>query len=308
MTRIDGAQLLGERAACAGLRRRGRISAGGSCRLVAASDGWLAVNLARPSDADLLPAWLGSGAVGARGAAELAARAQLPGLPVCVVPEPVDAAADEQAVARGQTFPFAPFLIDGRPADRASAAGRFAPPPGAPSPASSRAPFVVVDLSSLWAGPLCAHLLWLAGGRVIKVESTRRVDGARSGPRAFFDLLHADHESVALDFGSEAGRRALHRLVDRSDVIIKSSRPRAVAQLDLQPHDILARRPELTWVAITGYGRFGPWADRVAFGDDAAVGALAPVLDGGGHLVDVARCAHRRGRPRVGPSMTGLRP
>jgi len=173
--RVDGAQLLGERAACAGLRRRGRISAGGSCRLVAACDGWVAVNLARPSDVDLLPAWLASGDIRAQEAGALAARAQLLGLPVSVVAEPEDAAADEQAVARGQAFPFEPFLVDGRPSSPARAdCGRRAHSRSRPMA------FVVVDLSSLWAGPLCAHLLGLAGGRVIKVESTGRVDGARS--------------------------------------------------------------------------------------------------------------------------------
>jgi hypothetical protein len=44
--------------------------------------------------------------------------------------------------------------------------------------------------SSLWAGPLCTNLLGLGGARVIKVESTTRPDGARSGPPAFFELLH----------------------------------------------------------------------------------------------------------------------
>ena len=38
---------------------------------------------------------------------------------------------------------------------------------------------LVVDLSALWAGPLCAHLLGLAGARVVKVESLGRPDGAR---------------------------------------------------------------------------------------------------------------------------------
>src|SRR3954471_3493434 len=57
---LDWAALLGERAAIAGLTRSGRVSAGGSCRLVQAVDGWIAVNLARPSDLELLPAWLGT--------------------------------------------------------------------------------------------------------------------------------------------------------------------------------------------------------------------------------------------------------
>ena len=40
------------------LRPAGRTSANGACRLIRAADGWIAVNLARPEDLDLLPAWL----------------------------------------------------------------------------------------------------------------------------------------------------------------------------------------------------------------------------------------------------------
>src|ERR1700744_5366224 len=49
-----GATLLGERAAIAGYRRNGGISAGGSCRFVAAGDGWVALNLARDDDCQVL--------------------------------------------------------------------------------------------------------------------------------------------------------------------------------------------------------------------------------------------------------------
>jgi hypothetical protein len=38
-----------------GVRRRGRVSCGGSCRLVDTGDGWLAVSLARRSDVEFLP-------------------------------------------------------------------------------------------------------------------------------------------------------------------------------------------------------------------------------------------------------------
>ena len=58
---LDGASLLGERAALLGLERRGAVSAGGSCRLLRTSDGWIALNLAREEDLHSLPAWLGEG-------------------------------------------------------------------------------------------------------------------------------------------------------------------------------------------------------------------------------------------------------
>src|SRR5690606_16102510 len=54
----SASELLGERAAIAGLRRSGAIAAGGGCRLLACDDGALAINLPRSVDWELLPALL----------------------------------------------------------------------------------------------------------------------------------------------------------------------------------------------------------------------------------------------------------
>ncbi|MCX4705403.1 CoA transferase [Streptomyces sp. NBC_01373] len=292
---IDPALLLGSRAGAMDLTRRGRTSAGGASRLLPAADGWLAVTLSRPDDIDLVPAILGRAdvcdpwqdlATAVRGASarEFTARIRMVGVPAAVLPTgtPVtDAPWQVTAIA-------APHTTD-RP--------------------------LVVDLSSLWAGPLCAHLLGRAGARVVKVESTRRPDGARAGNRRFYDWLHAGQESVAVDFTTAAGRAELAELVDAADVVIEASRPRALAQLGLDP-ERLDHRPGKVWVGITGYGRARP--DRVAFGDDAAVagglvarsaggpvfcadaiadpltglvaalGALASLAGGGGQLIDLS--------------------
>jgi hypothetical protein len=246
-----------------------------------------------------------------RSAVDVVERAQLLGIAAAVVPAPGTRPDDPQLAARGQEGFVAPWLIDCAPAAAVDlGAARAARTPSTP---------LVIDLSPLWAGPLCAQLLGLVGCRVVKVESARRPDAARGGAPAFFDLLHADHESVALDLGSPEGHRFLRDLVLRADVVIEESRPRALAQMGISLDEMLSIRPHLTWVSITGYGRTGPWSNRVAFGDDAAaaagvvvddgagvpvfcadaiadpitgvfasIGALASLLDGGGHLIDVA--------------------
>lgn len=258
---IDGATLLGEHAAIFGHVRRGRISPGGRCRLLRAKDRWIAVQLARPDDLALVPAWLGEGdtsdpwrfveqRVATRAAEEVVERARLLGLPAAVAADPDEAPP---------------------PAVRVAVRGTPRTPPARP---------LVVDLSSLWAGPLCAHLLQLAGARVVKVESTRRPDGARSGPPAFFDLLNAGKQSVALDFGSADGRAALARLVARADIVIEASRPRALAQLGIDAEALVANRPGIVWLGLTAYGRPEPEARWVGFGDDAAVAAGLAVATG----------------------------
>ena len=147
-----------------------------------------------------------------------------------------------------------------RPAVVATALGDAPPRPDATGA-------VVVDLSALWAGPLCGDLLARSGATVVKVESTERPDGARRGARAFYDLLNGHKQSVALDLRTPDGVRILHALVRRADAVIEASRPRALAQYGLDATTAVAAGGPQVWVSITGHGRMG---NRVAFGDDAA--------------------------------------
>ncbi|MEU4311561.1 CoA transferase [Nocardia sp. NPDC024068] len=241
--RLDGARLLGERTAFTGFRRGGTISAGGHCRLLRTADGWAAVSCARPDDPLLLGALIGSAPVAdpwpgvadwlrAHTGTELAERADLLGLAAGPVGAGTAAAPPE---------PLAPRSVEG---------------------------LRVVDFSALWAGPLCAHLLGLAGARVIKVETPTRPDGARRGDPDFYRLLHGGHESVVLDPGDPAGRRALHRLVASADIVLEASRPRALAGFGLDAAEFADSGT--TWISLTAHGR---GSNRIGFGDDIAATA-----------------------------------
>jgi crotonobetainyl-CoA:carnitine CoA-transferase CaiB-like acyl-CoA transferase len=146
-----------------------------------------------------------------------------------------------------------------------------------PPATRSLAGLLVVDFSALWAGPLCAHLLGLAGARVVKVETPWRPDGARYGNAEFYRLLHAGHRSVVLDPRTAEGRRAMAALVEAADIVIEASRPRALARFGLSAE--AAAAAGTVWVSITAHGRGG---DRIGFGDDvaAASGLVAYGADG----------------------------
>ncbi len=294
---LDGAALLGERAACFGHQRCGRVSPGGSCRLVRCTDGWIAVNLARSDDVACLPAWFGEAPQGelwdfvetraaARPVSELVGRARLLGMPV-----------SPAAAAPTRPEPWCGVSVRGERLRRHPRAGPF-----------------VVDFSSLWAGPLCSHLLGLAGARVLKVESRARPDGARGGSPHFFSLLNGNKECTVLE------PREFGDLLAHADVVIEGSRPRALRQLGIDAEAAVRERSGLTWVGLSGHGRAEPAAEWVAFGDDgaaaaglcaatgapgspsfcgdavadplaglhAAVAALASYHLGGGHLLDVS--------------------
>jgi hypothetical protein len=143
-------------------------------------------------------------------------------------------------------------------------------PPRLPEPFAGRdvAGFLVIDFSALWAGPLCANLLGLAGARVVKVETPDRPDGARRGAANFYRLLHAGHRSVVVNPATQEGRAVLAGLVRAADIVIEASRPRALRGFGLDAEAAVAAGT--TWVSITAAGRA---SNRVGFGDDVAAGA-----------------------------------
>lgn len=251
---------LAGRAALLGFTRNGRISANGSCRLLAARDGDVALNLPRPDDLSLIPAltadplaedspWESAAALAASiPAADFAGRARLLGL---------------AASAAGERAAGAPFTTTrrGEPLDRPLVES-----------------LTVVDLSALWAGPLAARVLAEAGARVTKVEDPERPDAARQRPE-FYSWIHHPSETIEhVDFASASGRRRLQELLEAADVVIESSRPRALGQIGLAPERLRAPAGQV-WLSITAHGRTGYPGGWVGFGDDAAVA-------GGFHCVD----------------------
>ena len=76
---------------------------------------------------------------------------------------------------------------------------------------------------------------------------------------------------MALDLRRPEGIRLLRALVQRADIVIEASRPRALAQLGISARVLVQGGGPQVWISITGYGRSGDAANRVGFGDDAAV-------------------------------------
>jgi len=243
-----GATLLSERARLMELDRAGEIAPGGSCRLLQAADGLLAVNLPRDEDWSSVPAWLETpianweklaDVLSERTVEVLLDRARLLSLAVAradIVPEVATAYCPNH-------------LLDQRRAEN------LLPP-------------LVIDLSTLWAGPLAGSLLQAVGARVIKVESNQREDGARRGHRGFFELLNSTKESLVLDLSTTAGRATLEHLILQADIVIESARPRALEQMGIVAADCIEKNPTLVWASITAYGRSGDHAQRIGFGDD----------------------------------------
>jgi crotonobetainyl-CoA:carnitine CoA-transferase CaiB-like acyl-CoA transferase len=238
--------LLTGRAGLLGLTRAGRVSTGGATRLLATRDGWCAITLSRPDDVACVPALLHADEVPAD---------PWPMLQRWAAARPVSAIIERAG------------LLDIPVAALGEAAA--APPRirqmGARSSPHGPAGLLVTDLSSMWAGPLCGHLLARAGATVVKVESPRRPDGTRAGNRAFFNWMNGEKLFYCLDLDREADE--LRELLAVSDIVIEGSRPAALARRRLGADDVAPRAGRI-WLRINGYDER---SGRPAFGDDAAV-------------------------------------
>jgi formyl-CoA transferase len=137
---------------------------------------------------------------------------------------------------------------------------------GAPPLAGIR----VVEIGNYMAGPFCGMQLADLGADVVKVEHPRAGDLARlleplaSGESGNFARLNRDKRSLAIDLKREESKAVFRRLASQADVIVENLRPGTMDDLGLGPRSLLEANPRLIYVAVTGWGLDGPYADRPA--------------------------------------------
>jgi crotonobetainyl-CoA:carnitine CoA-transferase CaiB-like acyl-CoA transferase len=129
----------------------------------------------------------------------------------------------------------------------------------------------VVGLEQAVAAPFCSRQFADLGADVIKVERpdggdfARGYDDALGGVSSYFALLNRGKRSIALDLKEDAGREALHRLLERADIFVHNLAPGAVERLGFAYAELAERNPRLIWCGISGYGPDGPYRDKRAY-------------------------------------------
>jgi crotonobetainyl-CoA:carnitine CoA-transferase CaiB-like acyl-CoA transferase len=206
-------------------------------------------------------------------------------------------------------------------------------------PAPSSAPPIallsgvrILDLTTSIAGPYAAMLLGDMGAEIVKIERPGGGDDSRAwgppfldGESLWFLSVNRNKWSVTLDYSGDAGRRVLHELVRKADMVIVNLVERVQRKLGVDYASLSAIKPDLVYVSLTGFGLKGarkdfpcydliaegyssvmdltgeaesppqkvgtPAADLIA-GMDAAYAALAALFDrsrsGRGHHIDIA--------------------
>jgi len=148
----------------------------------------------------------------------------------------------------------------------------------------------VLELARVVAGPWAGQILADLGAEVIKVERTPAGDDTRSFGPPFVEAADGGHlgaadyhacnrgkRSIALDFESEKGRRVVHALSKRADVLIENFKVGRLAKFGLDYPSLAAENPGLIYCSITGFGQNGPYAHRAGY--DVMIQGMGGIMD-----------------------------
>ena len=127
----------------------------------------------------------------------------------------------------------------------------------------------VLDLSSSM-GSFCGKVLRDLGMEVIKIEPPGGDAGRLEPPFAKghahregslrFAYLNAGKKSVTLDIAKDSGRKIFLDLVVKSDIVLETFAPGALAARGLGYTQLLEKQSKLILVSLTGFGQDGPYA------------------------------------------------
>jgi formyl-CoA transferase len=129
----------------------------------------------------------------------------------------------------------------------------------------------VLDVSTLFAGPLAATMLGDFGADVVKVEHPRgdpvRSHGAsKDGVGLWGKVVGRNKRGITLYLGSPEGQDVFRRLVADADVVIENFRPGTLERWGLGYPELAKDNPGLVLTRVTGFGQIGPYAGRPGFG------------------------------------------
>ena len=142
------------------------------------------------------------------------------------------------------------------------------PAPAAAPAATLLNGVTVIDLTTSIAGPYATMLLGDMGARVIKVERPGSGDDCRAwgppwidGESLWFVSVNRNKESITLDYSNDAGRKVLHDMVKKADVVIVNLVGRVQKKLGIDYEALKAIKPDLVFVSLTGFGMDGARKD-----------------------------------------------
>ncbi len=162
----------------------------------------------------------------------------------------------------------------------------------------------IIDLTMVFAGPVCSKIFAEMGAEVIKIESVQRTDTftrANVYPDNIpgedpwnqgsnFHALNAGKYGISLNLGNEQGRDIFKRLVRISNVVVENFSPRVMDHWGLSYDELKKIKPDIVMVSMSGLGHYGPLKDSYMY---------VPGMEG------MSGLTHVTGEPDEPPLLTG---
>ncbi len=128
----------------------------------------------------------------------------------------------------------------------------------------------VLELARFQAGPRGGMVLSDLGAEVIKIEppggeETRKHPPMVRGQSIYFTVYNRGKKSVCLDLRSEGGKEVFAALVTKSDVVLENFRPGVMRAMGFDYERLRTLNPGIILVSVSGFGQYGPYANRPAF-------------------------------------------
>lgn len=140
----------------------------------------------------------------------------------------------------------------------------------------------VLDLSTMFPGPLCTMILADFGAEVIRVEPVKGGDLWRLSLPHIVDLgapylqVNRNKKSMNLNLKEEEARKIFYKLAETADVIVEQYRPGVAARLGVDYETIRQINPKIVYCSISGFGQDGPY--RLLSGHDINYISYAGIL------------------------------
>ncbi|MFC1934624.1 CaiB/BaiF CoA transferase family protein [Chloroflexota bacterium] len=128
----------------------------------------------------------------------------------------------------------------------------------------------VIDFTHWQAGPTCSLILAELGAEVIKVEPLEGEQGrwagliTELGESLAFQARNRGKLSVTVNIKTELGKELVRDLVKTSDIFVENYRVGVLERLGFGYESLKALQPKIIMTSITGYGQYGPYANKPA--------------------------------------------
>lgn len=144
----------------------------------------------------------------------------------------------------------------------------------------------VLDFTTAWAGPMTGRILAFLGAEVIKIESSKRLDGWRqhtavfnpkrfpdgeAGERpynrnALFNSQNFNKLSLTLDTKNPTGLSLVHRLAAISDIVICNFSAGTLDRMGVGYETLKTLKSDIIVIEMPGFGNSGALATAMANG------------------------------------------